>query len=104
MDLPCSEERNPHQKNLEIGTWVCAKTFLKTFCKPLGGGCRIIFAWSKLYSLIMNPFHHARPTRAMAWRKPGQGFDFGFTGNSILSSNEGTLNSFCYTSTYNFLQ
>ena len=52
----------------------------------------------------MNPFDHARALRAMAWRKPGQGFDFGFNDNLILLSNKGTLNSFCYTSTYNFLQ
>ena len=48
----------------------------------------------------MNPFDHARAPRAMAWRKTGQGFDFGFNGNSVLLSNKGTLNSF----TYNFLQ
>ena len=34
-----------------------------------------------------NPFDQARAPRAMAWRKPGQGFDFGFTGKG---SHEGT--------------
>ena len=27
----------------------------------------------------LNPFDQARAPRAMTWRKPGQGFDFGFT-------------------------
>ena len=27
----------------------------------------------------MNPFDQARSPRAMTWRKPGEGFDFGFT-------------------------
>ena len=35
----------------------------------------------------MNPFDQARAPRAMAWRKPGQGFDFGFTEKG---SHEGT--------------
>ena len=35
----------------------------------------------------INPFDQARAPRAMAWRKPGQGFDFGFTGKG---SHEGT--------------
>ena len=35
----------------------------------------------------MNPFDQARAPRAMAWRKAGQGFDFGFTGKG---SHEGT--------------
>ena len=35
----------------------------------------------------MNTFDQATAPRAMAWRKPGQGFDFGFTGKG---SHEGT--------------
>ena len=35
----------------------------------------------------MNPFDQAIAPRAMAWRKPAQGFDFGFTGKGI---HEGT--------------
>ena len=34
----------------------------------------------------MNPFDQARAARAMTWRKPGQGLDFGFTAKG---SNEG---------------
>ena len=34
-----------------------------------------------------NPFDQARAPRGMAWRKPGQGLDFGFTGKG---SHEGT--------------
>ena len=29
----------------------------------------------------MNPFDLARASRAMAWRNPGKGFDFGFNGS-----------------------
>ena len=35
----------------------------------------------------MNPFDQARAPRAMVWRKPGQGLDFGFTAKG---SHEGT--------------
>ena len=35
----------------------------------------------------MNPFDQDRTRRAMAWRNPGQGFDFGFTSKG---SHEGT--------------
>ena len=35
----------------------------------------------------INPLDQARASRALAWRKPGQGFDFGFTGNG---NHEGT--------------
>ena len=35
----------------------------------------------------MNPFDQTRAPRAMVWRKPGQGLDFGFTAKE---SHEGT--------------
>ena len=35
----------------------------------------------------MNPFDQARAPRAMVWRKPGQGLDFGFTAKR---NHEGT--------------
>ena len=45
----------------------------------------------------MNPFDRARAPRAMAWRKPGQGFDFGFTGKG---SHEGTVAHFIVAIAY----
>ena len=38
----------------------------------------------------MNPFDQTRASRAMVWRKPGQGLDFGFTAKG---SHEGTRGS-----------
>ena len=42
----------------------------------------------------MNPFDQARASRAMAWRKPGQGFDFGFTGKGSHEGTGGTVAHF----------
>ena len=42
----------------------------------------------------MNPFDQARAPRAMAWRKPGQGFDFGFTGKGSHEGTGGTVAHF----------
>ena len=42
----------------------------------------------------MNPFDQARAPRAMAWRKPGQGFDFGFTGKGSHKGTGGTAAHF----------
>ena len=38
----------------------------------------------------MNPFDQVRAPRAMVWRKPGEGLDFGFTAKG---SHEGTKGS-----------
>ena len=37
----------------------------------------------------MNPFNQARAPRAMAWRKSGQGFNFGFIGKEITKRHRG---------------
>ena len=42
----------------------------------------------------MNPFDQARAPRDMAWRKPGQGFDFGFTGKGSHEGTGGTVAHF----------
>ena len=42
----------------------------------------------------MNPFDQARASRAMTWRKPGQGFDFGFTGKESHEGTGGTVAHF----------
>ena len=42
----------------------------------------------------MNPFDQARAPRAMASRKPGQGFDFGFTGKGSHEGTGGTVAHF----------
>ena len=42
----------------------------------------------------MNLFDHARAPRAMAWRKPGQGFDFSFTGKGSHEGTGGTVAHF----------
>ena len=42
----------------------------------------------------MNRFEQARAPRAMAWRNPGQGFDFGFTGKGSHEGTGGTVAHF----------
>ena len=42
----------------------------------------------------MNPFDQARAPKAMAWRKPGQGFDLGFTGKRSHEGTGGTVAHF----------
>ena len=42
----------------------------------------------------MNPVDQVRAPRAMAWRKPGQGFDFGFTGKECHEGTGGTVAHF----------
>ena len=39
----------------------------------------------------MNPFDQARSPRTMAWRKPGQGFDFCFTRKGSHEGTGGTV-------------
>ena len=42
----------------------------------------------------MNPFDQARAPRAMAWKNPGQRFDFGFNGKGNHEGTEGTVAHF----------
>ena len=42
----------------------------------------------------MNPFDQTRAPRAMVWRKPGQGFDFSFTGKGSHEGTGGTVAHF----------
>ena len=42
----------------------------------------------------MNSFDQARAPRAMTWRKPGKGFDFGFTGKGSHETTGGTVADF----------
>ena len=39
----------------------------------------------------MNLFDQARAPRALSWKKPGQGFDFGFTEKQVMKAQEGLL-------------
>ena len=48
----------------------------------------------------MNPFDQARASRAMAWRKPGQGFDFSFTGKGSHEGTGGTVAHFMAATAY----
>ena len=41
-----------------------------------------------------NLFKRARTPKAMAWKRPGQGFDFGFTGKGSQKDTEGTVAQF----------
>ena len=47
----------------------------------------------------MNPFDQARAPRAMAWRKPGQGLDFGFTAKGRHEGTGGSVAHFMETTT-----
>ena len=42
----------------------------------------------------INPFDQARAPRAIAWRKPGQGFDFCFTGKGSHEDTGGNVAHF----------
>ena len=48
----------------------------------------------------MNPSDQARAPRAMAWRKPGQGFDFGSTGKGSHESTGGNVSNFMAATAY----
>ena len=48
----------------------------------------------------MNTFNQARAPRVMAWRKPGQGFDFGFTGKGSHEGTGGNVAHFMAAITY----
>ena len=42
----------------------------------------------------INLFKRARTPKAMAWKRPGQGFDFGFTGKGSQKDTGGTVAQF----------
>ena len=42
-------------------------------------GCIGFYLDGGTFTCKINPFYEARAPRAMVWRKPGQGLDFGFT-------------------------
>ena len=55
--------------------------------KDFWTGCVGFYLDGASFTHKMNPFDQARAPRAMMWRKPGQGLDFGFTAKG---SHEGT--------------
>ena len=48
----------------------------------------------------MNPFDQASAPRAMAWRKPAQGLDFGFTGKESHEGTGGNIAHFMAATAY----
>ena len=83
MDL-YSEEKSPDQKwpEIEFARKILRKLPEKFYEESVG-----FFLDGATFIPKMKPFDQVRAPRTMAWRKSGQGFDFGFTGKG---SYEGT--------------
>ena len=50
--------------------------------------------FSESFTQKTNPFKQARAPKAMAWKRPGEGFDFGFTKKGSQKDTGGTVAQF----------
>ena len=89
----CSEERNPDQKSAKLRLKFAQKDRRKLSADFWEEGVGFYLDGASFTHKI-NPFDQARAPRAMAWRKPGQGFDFGFTGKGSHEVTGGTVAHF----------
>ena len=89
----CSAERNPDHKRPETEAYVCSKSCRKLFVNVCVEGVEFDLVGAS-FTQKTNLFKQARAPKAMAWKRPGQGFDFGFTGKGSQKDTGGTVAQF----------